>query len=89
MNDKFDELTKGLAQSVTRRGALKKFWLGLAAMLLATLGLTNKTEAQDGNSAATPRPRIHCRCKEPEYGCDLQSPNSTLCLETCMLKCGP
>ena len=25
MNNKFDELTKGLAQSVTRRAALKKF----------------------------------------------------------------
>ena len=27
MNDKFDELAKGLAQSVTRRGALKRFGL--------------------------------------------------------------
>jgi len=27
MNDKFDELAKGLVQSVTRRGALKKFGL--------------------------------------------------------------
>jgi hypothetical protein len=26
MNNKFDELTKSLARSVTRRGALKKFW---------------------------------------------------------------
>ena len=25
MNDKFDELAKGMAQSVTRRGALSKF----------------------------------------------------------------
>ncbi len=30
MNDKFDELTKGLAQSVTRRGALRKFGVGEA-----------------------------------------------------------
>src|SRR5437867_3126849 len=29
MNDKFDELAKGLAQSVTRRGALKKFGVAL------------------------------------------------------------
>jgi hypothetical protein len=28
MNDKFDELAKGLAQSDTRRWALKKFGLG-------------------------------------------------------------
>ena len=45
MNTKFDELTKGLAQSVTRRGALKKFSVGLAGMALACLGLTNKAHA--------------------------------------------
>jgi hypothetical protein len=32
MNNKFDELTKGLAQSVTRRAALKKFGIGIAGM---------------------------------------------------------
>ncbi len=46
MNDKFDELAKGMAQSVTRRGALKKFGLGLAGLTLASLGLTNKAQAQ-------------------------------------------
>ena len=45
MNNKFDELAKGLAQSVTRRGALKKFRGGLAAIALATLGLANKAKA--------------------------------------------
>src|SRR5437016_4224921 len=41
MNDKFDELTKRLAQSVTRRVALKKFGpgLGLLGVALAALGL--------------------------------------------------
>jgi hypothetical protein len=48
MNDKFDELTKSLAQSVTRRGALKKCGLGLAGMALACLGLANKAEAAKG-----------------------------------------
>jgi len=42
MNNKFDELTKTL----TRRGALKKFSLGLAGMALAAFGLANKTSAQ-------------------------------------------
>ena len=37
MNDKFDELAKGLAQSVTRRGALKKFGVGLAGISFAFL----------------------------------------------------
>ena len=37
MNSKFDELAKGLAQSVTQRGALKKLSVGLATMALACL----------------------------------------------------
>jgi hypothetical protein len=45
MNKKFDELTKQMAQSVTRRGALKKFGLGLAGMALACFGLGNKAQA--------------------------------------------
>ena len=45
MNDKFDELTKNLAQSTTRRGAFRKFGLGLAGIALATLGLANKANA--------------------------------------------
>jgi len=48
MNNKFDELTKSLAQSVTRRAALKKFGLGVAGMTLAALGLANKGHAQTG-----------------------------------------
>jgi hypothetical protein len=38
MNKNFDELAKGLAQSVTRRQALKKFGVSLAGMALAGLG---------------------------------------------------
>ena len=45
MNNQFDELTKSLAQSVTRRAALKKFGVGLAGMALACFGLANKAEA--------------------------------------------
>jgi hypothetical protein len=45
MNNQFDELTKSMAQAVTRRGALKKFGLGLAGMALACFGLMNKAEA--------------------------------------------
>jgi hypothetical protein len=46
MNNKFDELTKSLAQSVSRRAALKKFGVGLAGMALACFGLANRAEAQ-------------------------------------------
>ncbi len=46
MNNKFDALTKELAQSLTRRQALKKFSVGLAGMALACFGLANNAEAQ-------------------------------------------
>ncbi len=45
MNNKFDELAKGLAQSATRRQALKKFGVGLAGMALACFGLASRTNA--------------------------------------------
>jgi hypothetical protein len=49
MNNKFDELAKGLAQSATRRQALKKFGVGLAGMALACFGLGNKAQAGKTN----------------------------------------
>jgi len=39
MNNQFDERAKSLAESVTRRGALKKFGVGLAGMALSIFGL--------------------------------------------------
>ena len=45
MNNQFDELSKSLAQSVTRRQAFKKFGVGLAGMALACFGLANKANA--------------------------------------------
>jgi hypothetical protein len=45
MNHKFDELTKSLAQSVTRRAAFKQFGVGLAGLALACFGLANKAHA--------------------------------------------
>ena len=48
MNNKFDELAKGLAQSVTRRQALKRLSVGLAGMALGCFGLANKAHAGKG-----------------------------------------
>jgi len=59
MNDKFDELAKGLAQSVTRRGALKKFGVELGAVALALLGLTNKAKAGNGACRGSGDPCLH------------------------------
>ena len=73
MNDKFDELAKSLAQSVTRRGALKKFGLGLVGIALVLLGLANKAKAD-------PRRKV-CDCSaEPTWGC---KPNQTGCIKYC------
>jgi len=47
MNNQFDELTKSLTQSVTRRGAMKKFGVGLAGMTLAVFGLANTAKASE------------------------------------------
>ena len=65
MNNQFDELTKGVAQSVTRRGALKKFGLGLAGMALACFGLANKSEAAKGRRCAS-----DADCRSGEVCCD-------------------
>jgi len=54
MNNKFDELTKSLAQSVTRRAALKKFGVGLAGMALACVGLARRAEAAKGDKNCRP-----------------------------------
>ena len=77
MNDKFDELAKGMAQSVTRRGALKKFGLGLAGIALACFGLASNAKAKPS--------RHHCLCKKPPYyGCD---PNDLICNINCGSQC--
>jgi hypothetical protein len=78
MNDKFDELAKGLAQSVTRRGALKKFGIGVAGVVLASLGFAS-------NAQADPKPKTHfkCICGLTGYGCDITSPTYNDCITYC------
>jgi hypothetical protein len=62
MNDKFDELAKEMARSVTRRGALKKFGVGLAGAVFALMGLASKAE--------NPRRPYRCSCKQGwPYAC--------------------
>ena len=63
MNNQFDELTKSLAQSVTRRAALKKFGVGLSGMALACFGLTGKAQAQNKNCRPSLSPcKSHNQC---------------------------
>ncbi len=64
MNNKFDELAKGLAQSATRRQALKKFGVGLAGLALACFGL------ESGARAASCKPLgVKCNPKNPDACC--------------------
>jgi hypothetical protein len=46
MNNQFDEQTKNLGQSVTRRTTLKKFALGLTGVALVCLGFATRAQAQ-------------------------------------------
>ena len=63
MKNKFDELAKGMAQSVTRRQALKKFGIGLAGMALACFGLANRAEARCGDNGKRCKPgQLHGCC---------------------------
>ncbi len=78
MNDKFDELAKGLAQSVTRRGALKRFGLGLAGIALTALGVTLRAQAKE----------FSCGCGSLFYGCARHYPEAfSTCLYYCVDRC--
>ena len=82
MNNPFDELTKSMAQSVTRRAALKKFGVGFAGLLLTSLGLTNSAEAQSQVKL------YNCRCHQGDFGCQKHYPNdATNCLGYCTSWC--
>ena len=73
MNNKFDELAKGMAQSVTRRQALKKFSFGLAGMALACFGLVNDSEA------GTCYPSGSICCEYPATGKDCRKNCNRCC----------
>jgi hypothetical protein len=73
MNKQFDELTKGLARSVTRRGALKKFSLALAGMALACFGMANKAEAGQQCTA-----HVNCPIDNP-HCCDFKKCTTYTC----------
>jgi hypothetical protein len=77
MNNRFDQLAKGMAQSVTRRGALKRFGGGIASLALAALGPAVRAQAR-------PQP-FHCRCNKSGFGCTTQD-CVLACIDICQLK---
>ena len=81
MNEQFDDLAKGMAQSVTRRGALKKLRVGLAGIALATLGLANDAHANKAKKCGG--------CAPPYFGCDpLDGACQQYCFHWCQRKNG-
>ncbi len=86
MNDKFDHLAKGIAQSVTRREALKKFGLGLAGIALASLAWENKAHADKGGHGGGNKACNHCHYP---YGCEnLPADQQPGCFYYCNFICG-
>ena len=86
MNHKFDELAKQLAQSTTRRQALKRFGVGLASMVLACFGMPGNAEA--GWPKPNPVPKGQCELDSNGnytgwciYGCGYHFDN-TRCVGT-------
>ena len=78
MNNQFDELTKSLTQSVTRRAALKKFGVGLAGMALACFGLANKAKAR----------LVPNYCNVCMQNCKASGGSEKYCKEACHDWCG-
>ena len=80
MNEKFDELAKGFAQSITRRGALKKFSVGLAGIALALLSRASHAQAA--------KPGPHCNCNNPPtYGCEKWYAVGSQAYSDCLFNC--
>jgi len=61
MNNQFDGFTNSLAQSVTRRAALKKFGVGLAGIVLVAFGLKQKSYAGGCGKLGAPC-KVHFEC---------------------------
>lgn len=81
MNNKFDQLAKTLAQSVTRRQAFGRFGLGLAGMALAAIGLPSKAKAYTCIPTGEPCAYGHCiECCSCQFECN--GPGHTDCVCT-------
>ena len=73
MSDKFNQLAKGVAQSVTRRQAFRGFGFGLAGMALACFGLSstaNKSCIPSGEFCGKGVPGDNCgKCCSKSFFC--------------------
>src|SRR5437899_132296 len=60
MDKQFDELSKSLAEGISRREALRKFGIGLAGVVLAAVGLATRAEACSTTSCGHGAQDPHC-----------------------------
>ena len=74
MNRQFDELSRSLAEDVSRREALRRFGLGLAGVLLASFGLSSA-------AWANPCPKGLLKCGTGKNFC-CYDPNVAVCCGT-------
>jgi hypothetical protein len=88
MNDKFDQLAKSVAESVTRRQALKRFAGGLAGMALACFCFEARAECLPSGSPCDVNNRVNgnrsCnKCCSGVPTCKTDKAGNTKCVCLC------
>jgi hypothetical protein len=79
-NDKFDQLAKGVAESVTRRQSFKRFGLGLGAM--AGFGLSSEAAShciQSGFPCGKPGQGGCGSCCNKSFFCEISEESGRQC----------
>jgi hypothetical protein len=82
MNNKFDQLAKGVAESVTRRQALKRFTGGLAGMALACFGLSSEAASHcktSGSPCGRPGQGGCGSCCSKSFFCEISADTGRQC----------
>ena len=87
MSTKFDNLVRALAESPTRRQALKELGLGLAGMMLACFGLANKAAADECKAPNWCDPAISCCCQNCHTAIPKCHPVHAYCELQCRTGC--
>ena len=87
MNNKFDQMTKSVAQSVTRRQSLTRFGLGLAAIALTGFGFVVRGRAClasgspcDPDSDRADENRSCNKCCSGTFVCNTDKPGNRKCV---------
>jgi len=80
MNDKFDQLAKSVAGSVTRRQAFRRFGLGLVGMALACFPLSSKAACLSSGSPCGRPGQGGCgSCCSKSHFCEISADTGRQC----------